>query len=168
MRPGFTPAAHDARAVVFPAPGGPVITVSGPAAPSATRVSRRGRATIQAGSRGAENLDARTRSSASGRSVRAVARAIIALCSPAVVVPDVIWTSWAAISNTDSLTLFELTRAVPTLVRVIPAAGVPSCVLAGPAPWPAAPPGRVWGSQSSRRSTARSMASDREATPSFW
>ena len=55
-------AAHDATAIVLPAPGGPVTTVKGPAVPSSMRRSMRGRGTIQPGTLGAVIFASRIRS----------------------------------------------------------------------------------------------------------
>src|SRR5271166_2162362 len=63
--PGLA-AAHDATAIVLPAPGGPVITVRGPAVPSSMRLSRRGRGTIQLGTLGAVIFACKTRSAPPG------------------------------------------------------------------------------------------------------
>src|SRR5260370_30554644 len=57
-------AAQEATAIVLPAPGGPVTTVSGPRAPSAIRRSIRLRGTTQPGTLGGASLDVKTGSSA--------------------------------------------------------------------------------------------------------
>src|SRR4029077_11978135 len=58
-------AAHNATAIVLPAPGGPVTTVSGHhRVPSATSFVIRGRCTAQSGTFGAVILDARMGSAA--------------------------------------------------------------------------------------------------------
>src|SRR6266496_4451869 len=56
--------AHRARAIVLPAPGGPVMTVSGVRAPCAMSLLIRGRWTAQPGTPGAVIFEARTGSSA--------------------------------------------------------------------------------------------------------
>src|SRR5215813_8304195 len=68
-------AAHEATAIVLPAPGGPVITVSGPRAPSAIRRSIRLRGTTQPGTLGGASLDVSNGSSARGACRRLGARA---------------------------------------------------------------------------------------------
>src|SRR5262249_62348790 len=59
-------AAQEATAIVLPAPGGPVITVSGPRAPSAIRRSIRLRGTTQPGTLGGASLGVINGSSARG------------------------------------------------------------------------------------------------------
>src|ERR1700733_9806696 len=117
-------AAHDARAVVLPAPGGPVTTVTRPLAPSDMRWSRRGRATIHPGKRGAVSLDAKKRSSACRVCGLLAVRAIIYLCSQQYATASALTQRADRLGGevlaADSLTLLESARGVPTLVRVIP------------------------------------------------
>src|SRR5579863_6137249 len=54
------PAAHRARAIVLPAPGGPVTVVTGPRAPWAMRAWMRGRGMSHSGTPGTVTLDARS------------------------------------------------------------------------------------------------------------
>jgi hypothetical protein len=54
-------------AIVLPAPGAPVITVSGFRAPAAMSLLIRGRCTVQPGTPGAVIFDVRTGSSAAAR-----------------------------------------------------------------------------------------------------
>src|SRR5450755_3129498 len=56
-------AAHDAIAIVLPAPGGPLTSVSGPCAPALIRSSIRGRETRQGGKPGTAILEAMSVSS---------------------------------------------------------------------------------------------------------
>src|SRR5580693_3323033 len=170
MRPGIMLAAvHDARAIVLPAPGGPVTTVTGPPAPSARRWSRRGRGTIHPGKRGAVSLDAKTRSSACRVCGRLAVCAIIYPCSQQYATASALIQCadrlGGEVPAADSLTLFESARGVPTLLRVIPSLERARVMAASGRGGTAPQPEMV---QSRRRSTARSMASERDATPSFW
>src|SRR6516225_3430843 len=74
--------AQEATAMVLPAPGGPVTTVSGPRAPSAIRRSIRLRGTTHPGTRGGASLDIRTGSSARAACRRAGARACMSELIP--------------------------------------------------------------------------------------
>src|SRR5205814_4115023 len=58
--PGGLAAAHSARAIVLPAPGGPVTVVMGPRAPRAMSLSSLGRGTSQPGTPGTVILDVRS------------------------------------------------------------------------------------------------------------
>src|SRR6266567_714922 len=58
------PAAHRARAIVLPAPGGPVNAVTGPRAPWAMSAWMRGRGISHSGTPGTVTLDARSGSPA--------------------------------------------------------------------------------------------------------
>src|SRR6202035_3828030 len=58
------PAAHRARAIVLPAPGGPVNAVTGPRAPWAISAWMRGRGISHSGTPGTVTLDARSGSPA--------------------------------------------------------------------------------------------------------
>src|SRR5580700_7604781 len=71
----LAPAAHRARAIVLPAPGGPVTVVTGPRAPWAMSASMRGRGMSHSGTPGTVTLDARSGSPgpAAGRPEPAVA-----------------------------------------------------------------------------------------------
>ena len=63
-RSGGLAAAHAASATVFPEPGGPVTTVSGPCAPTAITFSMRCRGTIHPGAPGTVIFEMRNESSA--------------------------------------------------------------------------------------------------------
>src|SRR5260370_29617955 len=94
--PGST-AAHNARAIVLPAPAGPVTTVSGDhRVPSAISWVTRGRCTAQSGTFGTVILDARI-----GVSAETAGRLARAACL----------TTWAAIGTSWTSPASDLTAA---------------------------------------------------------
>src|SRR5260370_1732441 len=84
--PAWLAAAHTARAIVLPAPGGPVTVVMGPRAPRAMSRSIRGRGISHSGTPGTVTLDVRSGSPApaAGRPWPAVASmaALVAIAIP--------------------------------------------------------------------------------------
>src|SRR5438067_13556334 len=120
------PAAHRARAIVLPAPGGPVSAVTGPPAPWAMSAWIRGRGISHSGTTGTVTLDARSGSPAP------------AACRPESAVSGVVTLVTIATASAQRAAVAGRLHSPSGLARLV---SVPASTRAPPHPPPALPPG---------------------------